>query len=134
MCGGNRRSRRVRLHGVGAVRGVRRQVLSVPGNVVVVGYDGTSLTEFADPALTTFRRPAVRLALEVSRSVIALVGNRGVLTGELLPDPELVVRASTGPVRGGGRGSPGPVPRGPVRTGTRCRRPCRSGTRCPGPE
>ncbi|MFH9241457.1 substrate-binding domain-containing protein [Streptomyces anulatus] len=152
--GGHRRSRRVRLRGAGAVRYVRRQVLYVPGNVPVVGCDGTPITESADPALTTVRQPADRLALEVSRSVIALVSNRDVRTGELLLDPELVIRASTGrseaavppgcseagarvfpgPVRGGGRGSPGPAPRGPQRTGTRRRRPCRSGTRCPGPD
>lgn len=82
---------------LGAVRGIRRQGLSVPGDVSVVGYDGSSVTEFTDPALTTVRQPADRLALEVGRSVLALVGNREVPTGELLFDPELVIRASTGP-------------------------------------
>ncbi|MEV7566939.1 LacI family DNA-binding transcriptional regulator [Streptomyces tanashiensis] len=82
---------------LGAVRGIRRQGLSVPEDVSVVGYDGSSVTEFTDPALTTVRQPADRLALEVGRSVLALVGNREVPTGELLFDPELVIRASTGP-------------------------------------
>lgn len=40
----------------------------------------------ADPALPTVRQPAGRLALEVSRSVIALVSYRDVRTGELLLD------------------------------------------------
>ncbi|MFE7583398.1 LacI family DNA-binding transcriptional regulator [Streptomyces gardneri] len=82
---------------LGAVRGIRRQGLSVPGDVSVVGYDGSTVTEFTDPALTTVRQPADRLALEVGRSVLALVSNREVPTGELLFDPELVIRASTGP-------------------------------------
>ncbi|MEU8761532.1 LacI family DNA-binding transcriptional regulator [Streptomyces sp. NPDC048659] len=82
---------------LGAVRGVRRLGLSVPADVSVVGYDGSTVTEFTDPALTTVRQPADRLALEVARSVLALVGNREVPTGELLFDPELVIRASTGP-------------------------------------
>ncbi|MFF5500802.1 LacI family DNA-binding transcriptional regulator [Streptomyces roseolus] len=85
---------------LGAIRGLRRLGLSVPGDVSVVGYDGTSVTEFTDPALTTVRQPADRLALEVGRSVLALVGNRDVPTGELLFDPELVIRASTGPAKG----------------------------------
>ncbi|MEV6451604.1 hypothetical protein OG944_36725 [Streptomyces anulatus] len=51
-----------------------------------IAYDGTSITEFADPALPTVRQPAGRLALEVSRSVIALVSYRDVRTGELLLD------------------------------------------------
>ncbi|WP_406341114.1 LacI family DNA-binding transcriptional regulator [Streptomyces sp. NBC_00648] len=82
---------------LGAVRGLRRQGLSVPDDVSVVGYDGSSITEFTDPALTTVRQPADRLALEVGRSVLSLVSNREVPTGELLFDPELVIRASTGP-------------------------------------
>ncbi|MFE1409451.1 LacI family DNA-binding transcriptional regulator [Streptomyces sp. NPDC085524] len=82
---------------LGAIRGVRRQGHSVPGDVSVVGYDGSAVTEFTDPPLTTVRQPADRLALEVGRSVLALVGNRDVPTGELLFDPELVIRATTGP-------------------------------------
>lgn len=86
---------------LGAIRGIRRQGYSVPGDVSVVGYDGTMITEFVDPPLTTVRQPADRLALEVGRSVLALVSNRDVPTGELLFDPELVIRASTGPATEG---------------------------------
>lgn len=82
---------------LGVIRGVRRQGRSVPGDVSVVGYDGSAITEFTDPPLTTVRQPADRLALEVGRSVLALVSNREVPTGELLFDPELVIRSSTGP-------------------------------------
>ncbi|KUJ67416.1 MalR repressor protein [Streptomyces albus subsp. albus] len=82
---------------LGAIRGIRRQGRSVPDDVSVVGYDGSSITEFTDPALTTVRQPADRLALEVGRSVLALVSNREVPTGELLFNPELVIRASSGP-------------------------------------
>ncbi|WP_330294752.1 LacI family DNA-binding transcriptional regulator [Streptomyces sp. NBC_00503] len=82
---------------LGAIRGVRRHGRSVPGDVSVVGYDGSAITEFTDPPLTTVRQPADRLALEVGRSVLALVSNRDVPTGELLFDPELVIRATTGP-------------------------------------
>lgn len=82
---------------LGAVRGIRRQGRAVPEDVSVVGYDGAMITEFVDPPLTTVRQPAERLASEVGRSVLALVSNRDVPVGELLFDPELVVRLSTGP-------------------------------------
>ncbi|MFE0640574.1 LacI family DNA-binding transcriptional regulator [Streptomyces sp. NPDC058877] len=85
---------------LGAIRGIRRQGHSVPGDVSVVGYDGTMITEFLDPPLTTVRQPTDRLALEVGRSILELVSNRDVPTGELLFDPELVIRASTGPAPG----------------------------------
>ncbi|MGW6558534.1 LacI family DNA-binding transcriptional regulator [Streptomyces hydrogenans] len=83
---------------LGAIRGVRRQGRSVPEDISVVGYDGSLITEFVDPPLTTVRQPAERLALEVGRSVLALVSNRDVPVGELLFDPELIIRATTGPV------------------------------------
>ncbi|MEV5583751.1 LacI family DNA-binding transcriptional regulator [Streptomyces parvus] len=82
---------------LGAIRRIRRQGRSVPGDVSVVGYDGSMITEFLDPPLTTVRQPADRLALEVGRSVLALVSGREVPVGELLFDPELVIRQSTGP-------------------------------------
>ncbi|GAA3016530.1 LacI family DNA-binding transcriptional regulator [Kitasatospora albolonga] len=84
---------------LGAIRGLRRHGLSVPDDVSVVGYDGTIITEFTDPPLTTVRQPADRLALEVGRSVLALVAGRPVPTGELLFDPELVIRSTTAPPR-----------------------------------
>ncbi|MFG2818551.1 LacI family DNA-binding transcriptional regulator [Kitasatospora sp. NPDC048365] len=83
---------------LGVVRGARRLGRSVPEDLSVVGYDGSMITEFVDPPLTTVRQPADRLALEVGRSVLALVGGRDTPTGELLFDPELVIRATTGPV------------------------------------
>jgi DNA-binding LacI/PurR family transcriptional regulator len=56
------------------------------------------IMDFVDPPLTTVRQPADRLAAEVARSVLGLVGNREVPVGELLFDPELVIRASTAAV------------------------------------
>ncbi|SDY85054.1 transcriptional regulator, LacI family [Saccharopolyspora shandongensis] len=82
---------------LGAIRGIRRQGYAVPDDVSVVGYDGSMITEFVDPPLTTVRQPGDRLALEVGRSVLSLVSGRDVPTGELLFDPELVIRSTTGP-------------------------------------
>ncbi|MEU1225834.1 LacI family DNA-binding transcriptional regulator [Streptomyces sp. NPDC005828] len=82
---------------LGAIRGIRRQGRSVPEDVSVVGYDGSMITEFVDPPLTTVRQPSDRLALEVGRSVLALVSNREVPVGELLFDPELIIRSTTAP-------------------------------------
>ncbi|MEU3047906.1 LacI family DNA-binding transcriptional regulator [Streptomyces sp. NPDC006984] len=82
---------------LGVIRGIRRQGRSVPRDVSVIGYDGSMITEFLDPPLTTVRQPAERLALEVGRSILALVGNRHVPNGELLFDPELVIRSTTAP-------------------------------------
>ncbi|MGY4928696.1 substrate-binding domain-containing protein, partial [Streptomyces sp. 900105755] len=63
------------------------------------GYDGSMIMDFVDPPLTTVRQPADRLAAEAARSVLALLAHRDVPVGELLFDPELVIRASTAPPR-----------------------------------
>ncbi|WP_395513351.1 substrate-binding domain-containing protein [Streptomyces racemochromogenes] len=76
---------------LGAVRGVRRQDRHVPGDVPVVGCDGTGATGCADPPPTTVRQPAGRPAPGRARSVPALPGNRDGTTGEP------VLRASTAP-------------------------------------
>jgi DNA-binding LacI/PurR family transcriptional regulator len=82
---------------LGAIRGVRRAGLTVPGDVSVVGYDDSAWLNCTDPPLTTVRQPiqsmggaAVALLVNQMETVIAH-------PEELLFEPELVVRGSTGP-------------------------------------
>ncbi|MER6537320.1 substrate-binding domain-containing protein [Streptomyces sp900105755] len=82
-----------------AIRGARPQGCEVPRDVSVVGHDGSMSMDFVDPPRTTARRPADRLAVEAARRVLALLAHRDVPVGELLFDPELVVRATTAPPR-----------------------------------
>jgi DNA-binding LacI/PurR family transcriptional regulator len=84
---------------LGAVRAVRRAGLSVPGDVSVVGYDDSTWLNATDPPLTTVRQPIESMG----RSAVALlVKEMEAVTAnpeELLFEPELVVRGSTGPAR-----------------------------------
>jgi DNA-binding LacI/PurR family transcriptional regulator len=83
---------------LGAVRAVRRLRREVPADVSVVGYDDSALMTCTDPPLTTVRQPIEamgRAAVELLAKAIA--GTR-VGHDELLFEPELVVRRSTGPV------------------------------------
>jgi DNA-binding LacI/PurR family transcriptional regulator len=82
---------------LGAIRAARRAGLTVPGDVSVVGFDDSGWLNSTDPPLTTVRQPiesmgkaAVALLVNQMESVIAN-------PGELLFEPELVVRGSTGP-------------------------------------
>ena len=82
---------------LGAIRAVRRAGLNVPGDVSVIGYDDSAWLNCTDPPLTTVRQPiqsmgssAVALLVNQMESVIAH-------PEELLFEPELVVRGSTGP-------------------------------------
>jgi DNA-binding LacI/PurR family transcriptional regulator len=82
---------------LGAIRAIRRAGLTVPGDVSVVGYDDSAWLNSTDPPLTTIRQPIEPMG----KAAVALLVNQmeTVLTHpeELLFEPELVVRGSTGP-------------------------------------
>ena len=54
------------LMAIGAISGVRSWGRSVPGDVSVVGFDGTSIVNFTDPPLTSVRQPVMRMAATVA--------------------------------------------------------------------
>jgi DNA-binding LacI/PurR family transcriptional regulator len=82
---------------LGAIRAVRRTGLSVPGDVSVIGYDDSGWLNCTDPPLTTVRQPIEPMG---KAAVALLVNQMETLVAhpeELLFEPELVVRGSTGP-------------------------------------
>ncbi|HEY8588518.1 MAG TPA: LacI family DNA-binding transcriptional regulator [Naasia sp.] len=84
---------------LGAIRAVRRSGRSVPGDVSVVGFDDSALMNSTDPALTTIRQPIEPMGRMVIELLLRQISGDSASVDEFLFDPELVVRASTGPVR-----------------------------------
>jgi DNA-binding LacI/PurR family transcriptional regulator len=82
---------------LGAIRAARRAGLSVPGDVSVVGYDDSALMNCTDPPLTTVRQPIEPMGRLVIELLVAQIAGNEVPQDELLFEPELVVRGSTGP-------------------------------------
>jgi len=84
---------------LGAIRAVRRAGLTVPGDVSVVGYDDSAFMHCTDPPLTTVRQPIDAMG----KAAVALLSSQmegvAVHQEELLFEPELVVRDSTGPAK-----------------------------------
>jgi LacI family transcriptional regulator, repressor for deo operon, udp, cdd, tsx, nupC, and nupG len=83
---------------LGAVKEIGRAGLSVPGDVSVIGYDDSPVLEHTAPPLTTVRQPVERIAENVGALVVAMIGGQAVGSDELLLEPEITLRASTGPV------------------------------------
>ena len=82
---------------LGAIRAVRRAGLSVPDDVSIVGFDDSAFLNCTDPPLTTVRQPIEPMG---KAAVALLVNQMETLVAhpeELLFEPELVVRGSTGP-------------------------------------
>jgi DNA-binding LacI/PurR family transcriptional regulator len=84
---------------LGAVRAVRRAGLSVPGDVSVVGYDDSAFMSCTDPPLTTVRQPIESMGKAAVALLVNQMENVAIYPEELLFEPELVVRGSTGPAR-----------------------------------
>ncbi len=82
---------------LGVIRSVRRARLDVPGDASVVGFDDSAFMNCTDPPLTTVRQPIDSMG----RAVVTLLANQidggAASDEELLFEPELVVRSSTGP-------------------------------------
>jgi LacI family repressor for deo operon, udp, cdd, tsx, nupC, and nupG len=78
---------------------VRKLGLDVPRDISVVGYDDSALMTCTDPPLTTVRQPIEAMGQAAVSQLLSQVGGGEVSSEELLFEPELVVRSSTGPVR-----------------------------------
>lgn len=81
---------------LGAIAGARSLGLTVPGDISVTGYDGSKIMGFVDPPLTTVKQPVERLATAAVRSLIEEIEGNPWARDELLFEPELIVRRSTG--------------------------------------
>ena len=91
---------------VGVLDTLFRAGVEVPGEISVIGYDDSRLARLTHIDLTTVAQDAEQMArLAVEAVVERLEGDAGMAPRDILLDPRLVVRGTTGPTR------PGPLPR-----------------------
>jgi LacI family transcriptional regulator, repressor for deo operon, udp, cdd, tsx, nupC, and nupG len=83
---------------LGSIRAVRRLGLQVPQDVSVVGYDDSAFMTGTDPPLTTVRQPIEMMGQAAVDLLVNQIEGADIQRDELLFEPELVVRGSTGPV------------------------------------
>jgi LacI family transcriptional regulator, repressor for deo operon, udp, cdd, tsx, nupC, and nupG len=81
---------------LGTVRAVRRLGRQVPDDISVIGFDDSAMMTCTDPPLTTVRQPIETMGQAAVDLLVAQIEGAGVTGDELLFEPELVVRGSTG--------------------------------------
>jgi DNA-binding LacI/PurR family transcriptional regulator len=86
VCGGD-------LMAIGAVSGLRSWGYSVPKDVSVVGFDGTTLVNYTDPSLTSVRQPVERMAQTVAWMLMSPPADG---PNVHMFEPDLVIGSSTG--------------------------------------
>jgi LacI family transcriptional regulator len=85
------------LMAVGVLRELREHGLRVPDDVSVTGFDNIKLSEFCYPLLTTVHIPREQIG-RLAFEMLAPESAKTKLPGrDILIDPELVLRESTGP-------------------------------------
>ncbi len=82
---------------LGAVRAARRTGRSVPADVSIVGFDDSFLMSCTEPPLTTVRQPIESMGRTVIELLLAQISGSVEAGDELLFEPELVLRSTTGP-------------------------------------
>jgi DNA-binding LacI/PurR family transcriptional regulator len=82
---------------LGAIRAARRAGLGVPADVSVVGFDDSFLMNCTEPPLTTVRQPIEPMCRAIIELLVTHMAGTPIPHDELLFEPELVVRGSTGP-------------------------------------
>ncbi|MFD9498923.1 LacI family DNA-binding transcriptional regulator [Streptomyces sp. NPDC060035] len=80
---------------LGAVRGARRQGVSVPRDLSVVGFDDSPFMVATDPPLTTARQPIQAMASAVVASLMTQIDGHAGANEVMMFDTELIVRGST---------------------------------------
>ena len=87
---------------IGAIRALSEAGLRVPVDVSVVGFDDIQSAAFCTPSLTTVRQPLNEMGKRGARILLERIANpeKIELTAEVVIEPELVIRESTGAPRG----------------------------------
>lgn len=82
---------------LGAIRAARRRGLRVPQDVSVVGFDDSAFMNCTEPPLSTVRQPIEAMGRAAVELLCSQIQGAQSHPGELLFEPELVVRGSTAP-------------------------------------
>jgi DNA-binding LacI/PurR family transcriptional regulator len=85
------------LSAIGAIWAFQEAGLGVPGDISVVGFDDVPLAMFSKPQLTTIRQPLQQMGQIAAKTLIDQIERKAEFQPEIVIEPELVIRASTGP-------------------------------------
>jgi DNA-binding LacI/PurR family transcriptional regulator len=87
------------ISAIGAIRALQDVHLRVPRDVSVIGFDDIKGAAFALPRLTTIRQPLAEIGRIATQSLLNRIHGTAIARDEIVVEPQLIIRESTGPVR-----------------------------------
>ena len=81
---------------LGAISAVQERGLIVGRDLAVVGFDNTPLAEHSHPPLTTVHQPIYDIGKMICRTLIQLIRNENPVQRQVMLEPTLVIRESSG--------------------------------------
>jgi LacI family transcriptional regulator len=87
------------ISAMGSIRALQDFNLRVPNDVSVIGFDDIRGASFTLPRLTTIRQPLAEIGRIATQSLLDRIHGKDGGNAEIVVQPQLVVRDSTGPVR-----------------------------------
>ncbi|MGB6974519.1 MAG: LacI family DNA-binding transcriptional regulator [Terracidiphilus sp.] len=88
------------ISAMGAIRALRDFNLSIPGDLSVIGFDNIKASAYTLPRLTTISQPLAEIGRIATQTLLNRLHGTTSTHGDITVEPELVVRESTGPVKG----------------------------------
>jgi DNA-binding LacI/PurR family transcriptional regulator len=82
------------LMAMGTLSAVRESMLSCPGDVSIISFDGLDMTELTDPALTTVFQPGYQLGYTAARLLMERMDSPQGPAREIVLETELRLRSS----------------------------------------
>ncbi len=78
----------------GAMRAIEDAGLSIPGDIAVIGFDGTELSEIVSPQLTTIAQPSREIGRRAASLLLKKIDNPDAPTERIMMDWHFIARAS----------------------------------------
>jgi DNA-binding LacI/PurR family transcriptional regulator len=93
------------ISAMGAIRALREAKLRVPDDVSVVGFDDIQSAAYQNPALTTVRQPLREMGRIAAETLLRRIRHPAadVQGGEIMVEPKLMIRETTGRAANGVR-------------------------------
>src|SRR5260221_955322 len=91
------------ISAIGAIQALREAGRRVPEDVSVVGFDDIQSAAFQNPGLTTVKQPLRQMGVLAAETVLQRINApmQQPYPKEIIVEPDLIVRGSTGPARRG---------------------------------